>query len=326
MPRRGSASALALLAGCLLSLWATAPAPAATVRLGPDLNGLDTEFVSRYTCLIAGGCTFSQATPGYASPVSGAIVRWRVAGSTGQLTLRVLSGNTGGAIGPTETASTISLQEFPAAVLIRAGEQIALDMPKEGSELGLINETGTSIGYWQGALAAGETRAPTSTATEFQLLFNADVQPAPGISALAPTAGPVGSVTKVVISGHDFTGASAVRFGPTPAAGFTVDSDTQITASTPPSAAIASVPVSVTTVAGTTTSSQIFSYEGCRVPKLNGRKLKVAKKKLRAAGCRAGKLTKRGGATAKNGVVARQAPKPGTVVAPGSKVKLTIKP
>jgi hypothetical protein len=97
-----------------------------------------------------------------------------------------------------------------------------------------------------------------------------------------------------VISGHDLTGATAVKFGGAAAAGFRVDSDTQITASAPPSAAIASVPVSVTTVAGTATSGQSFSYEGCRVPKLKGKKLKAAKA--------------------------------GTVTIPGTKVKLTIEP
>jgi hypothetical protein len=97
-----------------------------------------------------------------------------------------------------------------------------------------------------------------------------------------------------VISGHDLTGATAVKFGGAAAVGFRVDSDTQITASAPPSAAIASVPVSVTTVAGTATSGQSFSYEGCRVPKLKGKKLKAAKA--------------------------------GTVTIPGTKVKLTIEP
>lgn len=320
--KRASSAALALLASCLLFVWVPASALAATVTLGPNLTGLTSG--TSYTCGIAGGCTLSQGGPGYVAPVSGVIVRWRVIESTGPLTLRVLNGNTGGAVGPTETAATTSLQEFSADVPIRAGEQIGLDIPKEGSSLAYKNQPGTSIGYWAGTLASGETKPPTSVTNGFQLLFNADVQPQPGISALSPAGGPINAVNTVVISGHDLTGASAVRFG-TQAAGFTVNSDTQITASAPASAAIASVPVSVTTVAGTATSPQSFSYEGCRVPKLSGKKLKAAKKQIRAGGCKVGKLTKRKGATAKKGKVAKQKPKPGTVAAPGTSVKLTIK-
>jgi hypothetical protein len=40
----------------------------------------------------------------------------------------------------------------------------------------------------------------------------------------------------VTITGTNFTGATAVRFGAINAASFTVDSDTQITAVSPPQA------------------------------------------------------------------------------------------
>jgi hypothetical protein len=317
-------SRLALLVSALCLLIPTAGAEAAPVTVGPDLTGLSTG--THFTCGIADGCTFSQAAPSYAAPVSGVIVRWRVIDTTGQLTLRVINGNTGGAIGPTATATTSSLKEFPADVPIKAGEQIGLDIPETGSSVGYLNKTGTNIDYWSGTLAKDQGRPPTSSSPGFYLLFNADVQPPPGISALTPAAGPINSPNSVVISGHDLAGASAVRFGSAPAAGFTINSDTQITASAPPSAAISSVPVSVTTVAGTATSPQDFSYQGCRVPKLKGKKLKAAKKQIRAAGCKVGKLTRRRSATAKTGRVAKQTPKQGTVAKPGTAVKLAIKP
>ena len=53
----------------------------------------------------------------------------------------------------------------------------------------------------------------------------------------------------MTISGTDFTSASAVSFGATPAAAFTVNSETQITAFTP-AAAAGTVDVRVTTPAG----------------------------------------------------------------------------
>ena len=316
-------SRFALLVSSLLLLISTAGAEAATVTVGPDLTGLSTG--THFTCGLAGGCTFSQAAPSYAAPVSGAIIRWRVIDTTGQLTLRVINGNTGGAIGPTANAPTTSLQEFPADVPIKAGEKIGLDIPEAGSSVGFLNKTGTNIEYWSGTLAKDQGRPPTTSYPGFYLLFNADVQPLPGITALTPAAGPIKASNTVVITGHDLTGATAVGFGAVPAAGFSVNSDTQITATAPPNAAISSVPVTVTTIAGTATSPQNFSYEGCRVPKLKGKKLKAAKKQIRAADCKVGKLTKRRGATPKTGRVAKQVPKQGTVAQPGTAVKLTIK-
>lgn len=62
----------------------------------------------------------------------------------------------------------------------------------------------------------------------------------------------------------------------------------------------------------------------CVVPKLQGKKLKAAKKKIKAAGCKLGKVTKRKGATAANGKVAGQSPQAGKTVAAGTKVKVTL--
>jgi hypothetical protein len=63
----------------------------------------------------------------------------------------------------------------------------------------------------------------------------------------------------------------------------------------------------------------------CKVPNLHGKGLKAAKKKLKAADCKLGKVTKKKGATAKTGKVGKQSPKAGKILAPGSKVKVTLK-
>ena len=52
--------------------------------------------------------------------------------------------------------------------------------------------------------------------------------PAPTVTALNPTSGPTAGGTSVVIAGTNFTGATAVKFGATPATAFTVNSATQI--------------------------------------------------------------------------------------------------
>jgi hypothetical protein len=55
----------------------------------------------------------------------------------------------------------------------------------------------------------------------------------PTIASIVPNSGPAAGGTTVTITGRYFTGATAVRFGAN-AAIFTVDSDTQITAISPP--------------------------------------------------------------------------------------------
>jgi hypothetical protein len=56
----------------------------------------------------------------------------------------------------------------------------------------------------------------------------------PIITGLDPNSGPAAGGTSVVISGRNFTGTTAVMFGSNAAASFTVDSDSQITAVSPP--------------------------------------------------------------------------------------------
>ncbi len=73
--------------------------------------------------------------------------------------------------------------------------------------------------------------------------------PAPTVSAVAPSNGPAGGGTPVTITGTHLTGATAVNFGTTAAATFTVNSATQITAKSP--AGTGTVDVTVTTAGGT---------------------------------------------------------------------------
>jgi RHS repeat-associated protein len=77
----------------------------------------------------------------------------------------------------------------------------------------------------------------------------------PSITSFTPTGGPVGTV--VTITGTSFTGATGVKFNNTSATTFTVDSSTQIHATVPTHATTG--PISVTTAAGTGTSSTNFT-------------------------------------------------------------------
>jgi IPT/TIG domain len=74
--------------------------------------------------------------------------------------------------------------------------------------------------------------------------------PPPRVTGTSAAAGPASGGTTVTITGSGFTGATAVNFGTTPAASFTIDSDTSITAVSP-AAPADTVDVTVTTPGGT---------------------------------------------------------------------------
>ncbi len=83
---------------------------------------------------------------------------------------------------------------------------------------------------------------------------------APVVTAVGPNTGSSSGGTSVTITGNNFTGATAVLFGGTAAANFTVNSATQITATVP--AGFGVVDVSVLTGSGTsaTSSADNFTY------------------------------------------------------------------
>jgi hypothetical protein len=105
----------------------------------------------------------------------------------------------------------------------------------------------------------GKISVTTPPGTGFSAadFFVTDGGTPPTITGFTPTAGGVG--TTVTISGTNFTGASDVKFNTTSvgAGNFTVDSDTQITATVPSGATTG--PISVATPSGIGTSSTPFS-------------------------------------------------------------------
>jgi hypothetical protein len=262
------------------------------------------------------------------SPVSGAVVAWRVFDFEGTLKLRVLRPSGGTAYSAARSsapavAAGLGLQTFSTSIPITAGDTVGLDVGKEGA-IGVALNPASAVAFWNPPIAEGATQPYTLAEFGGAWAFNADVQPAPTITAITPPAGSIKGGTAITLAGTDFEGASAVSFGSTPATSFTVSGEGSITATAPPSKTIANVPVTVTTIAGSATSTTTFAYQGCKVPKLAGKKLKAAKKKLRKAGCKTGKVIKEDGVTAKTGKVVGQNPKPGKNLGPGSKVKVTL--
>ncbi|HEY4452088.1 MAG TPA: IPT/TIG domain-containing protein [Solirubrobacteraceae bacterium] len=85
--------------------------------------------------------------------------------------------------------------------------------------------------------------------------------PPPQLTKIAPKSGTAAGGTTVTLTGANFIGVTAVRFGGVPASSFTLTSSTTITAVAPAEAA-AAVQVSVTSESGTTpaASSDIYKF------------------------------------------------------------------
>jgi len=88
---------------------------------------------------------------------------------------------------------------------------------------------------------------------------------APAVTQVSPSVGPTAGGTSVTITGLNLSGASAVDFGGSPAATFTVNSDTSITA-TSPAGATGTVDILVTTPQGTSAANASDEFTYADVP------------------------------------------------------------
>jgi large repetitive protein len=129
---------------------------------------------------------------------------------------------------------------------------------------------GTSAGYTVNSdsqvtatVPSGASSGPITVSTSGGTATSASnftVIPPPAITGFSPASGPVG--TTVTISGSGLTGATAVAFNGTSAT-YTVNSDSQVTATVPSGAS--SGPITVTTGGGTATSTSGFTVTASAV-------------------------------------------------------------
>lgn len=303
-------------------------AGAAPITIGVPLQGPFGSSASSAVPFTLVNRTIAEPGALATSPVSGLIVRWSMVGGVGgPFRLRVLrpvGDSAYAAVGTSAAAlpAGTGLETFATAMPIAAGDTIGFDIPK-GSKVAAIPNPAAVFGVLTPIIVEGTTQSLAGSEAGAEFAFNAVVQPAPTIASIAPKAGSFKGGTKVTIRGADFTDVSAVSFGSLPAKRFTVDSESQITAFAPAAGKPGRAAITVTTTAGTTPAAA-YKAAACVVPKLKQKTLSAAKKQLKKAGCKVGKVTMEDGVSAKTGKVVAQGKPGGKKLVPGAKVSLTL--
>ena len=160
------------------------------------------------------------------------------------------SGSTAGG-----TSVVVTGTNFSAATAVKFGTTTAGSFTIDSGTQITVSSPAASAGTVDITVVSPGGTSATGSADQFTYIA------APAISSIAPSAGPTAGGTSVTITGTNFTGATSVKFGATSATGFTVNSATQITA-TSPSGSAGTVDITVTTGIGTssTGSSDQFTY------------------------------------------------------------------
>lgn len=336
------------IGACLAVVTHVAVAVAAPITIGSPTAPNSTP--SARVSLIGNASTVADLKLGelganISSPIAGTVIRWRMAGNFagGPFELRILKPSFEGHY----SYGAISLPVFPDGLPqtigthlpIEAGDIVALEVPNE-SAVGYI-ETPGSEGFRAVAhppVAEGQAwEGKVVSRPESEFAFNADVLAPPSVTAVAPANGAASGGGSVAISGSDFSEVQKVDFGGIAASSYTVESEGSIVATAPPASLPGTVDVTVTSAAGTSTTGAFdnFTYAAapvpallppppspaCKVPDLRGRTLRAAKKNIRAADCRVGRIRRgrRGGSK-----VLWQKPKPGTRSKPGTEISVGV--
>ena len=161
------------------------------------------------------------------------------------------------------TSVTITGSGFTTATNVKFGSTSATGITVvSDTQITATSPAGTGAGTVDITVVTPGGTSATSAADQFTYLT------VPVVTSLSPTSGPSGGGTTVTISGSDFSGATAVRFGATHATGVTVNSPTQITATAP--AGTGTIDVRVTTAGGTSATSVADQFTYIGAPAITG--------------------------------------------------------
>ncbi len=156
------------------------------------------------------------------------------------------------------TSVTITGTNFTGATAVKFGSANAASFTvNSASSITAISPAGS--GMVAIAVTTPGGTSPATPADQFGY--------GPNVTQVAPARGPGAGGTTVTITGTNFTGATAVKFGSREATSFTVNSETSITATSPaPIGEMLVVEVTVTTPEGMSPSSPAAEFDylgGC---------------------------------------------------------------
>jgi hypothetical protein len=343
--RRFLSPILAVVLCSLLPGLATA-APITIGQLPPSPPGYScfADSEDLFQINVAGG-------PGYEVPAGyTTLVSWSTYSSIGsfeQFSLRIYDRQSASAYvveredGPRLLAYS-TVNTFKADVPVAQGDIIGIEQVNGFNEPNAcLFETGLAgdeYGIAKDAVGVHET-GNYSTFDKYRVNVSAVLERPPTLTLISPASGSIAGGAKVILAGHDLSGAEEVRFGAVKAQ-FDLTSDDQIEATAPAAPSTGPVDVTITTAAGTTAkvAGDLFTYTPgssgdspgpllpttgvpCVVPKLKGKSLKAVRKALKKADCKLGKV---GGARGKRAKVKKQGAKPGTRLPAGSKVSVRL--
>ena len=155
------------------------------------------------------------------------------------------------------TSVTISGTNFTGATAVMFGSTAASSFTVNSST-SITATTPAGVGAVDIAVTTAGGTSAASAADQFTYIL------APTVSNISPNAGPTAGGTTVTITGANLSGATRVTFGGTVTSSYTVNSATQITATTPAHAA-GNADVVVTTIGGTGGLAGGYTFLGAPV-------------------------------------------------------------
>ena len=274
-----------------------------------------------------------QSGVNLASPVNGAVVRWRVQGAKGgPFHLRILHPNGKGAYEAAGTSLPVTpagegLETFSTNLQIQAGDLIGIDPSNDSDEIGIAVTVRRQLRV---DLPDPFRRLHRGAERNVQRQRDRAQRRNPA------AAGNHLDLTAVRI-GHRWDAGDDHRHQPRrrDVGQIRCHSGRQLHGRfrhrnhrhAPSSLKPGKVDLSATTLAGTNVNTRFddFVYQACVVPSLKNKTLKKAKTLLRRSGCKLGHVKKVEVPKAKKvGKVLKQAPKPGKILAPGARVRINL--
>jgi uncharacterized protein with beta-barrel porin domain len=165
--------------------------------------------------------------------------------------------------GPTAGGNTVNItgSGFTGASAVKFGAQDAVGYVVVNDTQIAASAPANGPGTYNVTVTSANGTSTTSSWTQYTYVA------APTVTAVSPAAGPTGGGTTVVITGTGFSaapGTGAVKFGATNAT-YTINSNTQITATAPANAA-GTYDITVTTPGGTSATSASDQYTYIAAP------------------------------------------------------------